>query len=364
MSSRSSFRLSAPSTPAAPGSGSRSRLWSRSGSSSSRSGSARAAAIGDSPAGAASTRLLVVVSRPVEDPATIVGDRQAVAGGSGSAADVLVLAPARIGFLDRWASDLEAARREAQQNLVITVASLAKAGVAAEARVGDEDLVQAVEDTMQSFAATEVILITAGADSDPAAATAAAELESRLRARFRRLASTIQQLAEAQRRAGRHHEVVVAVQEPGAGEIADRPLDRVALAESRPARRRSRGPVRRRSPGSGGDRTAAPGPRTRWRRRSRWSSGCPRSLPCRSPWAAKSLRLPGLSPRPRPPAVVQTEHLKRPRRLDRGAVEVLHRAPHRIGEDEGDGGAVGELADVVADVAERLVRARPRACVG
>lgn len=144
-------------------------------------------AIGDSPAGAASTRLLVVVSRPVEDLATISEIAKAVAGGSGSAADVLVLAPARIGFLDRWASDLEAARHEAQQNLVITVASLAKAGVAAEARVGDEDLVQAVEDTMQSFAATEVILITAGADRDPAAATAAAELESRLRARFRRL---------------------------------------------------------------------------------------------------------------------------------------------------------------------------------
>lgn len=131
-------------------------------------------------------RVLVVVSRPVEDPGAI---RKIVATvGTGSEdGDVLVLAPARISFLDRWASDLESARREAQRNLVITVASLAKAGVAAQARVGDEDLVQAVEDTLQSFAATDVILVSAGDEEDPGAASAAAELKSRLRARFQQL---------------------------------------------------------------------------------------------------------------------------------------------------------------------------------
>lgn len=128
-------------------------------------------------------RVLVVVSRPVEDPEVI---RRIVAtvGPEAADGDVLVLAPARIGFFDRWASDLEAARGEAQRNLVITVASLAKAGVAAQARVGDEDLVQAVEDTLRGFAATDVILVSAGDDEDPAAA---AELKSRLRARFQRL---------------------------------------------------------------------------------------------------------------------------------------------------------------------------------
>ncbi len=65
-------------------------------------------------------------------------------------ADVLVLAPARIGFLDRWASDVEGARRGAQQTLVATVAALAKAGIAAEARVGDEDVLQAIEDQLQT----------------------------------------------------------------------------------------------------------------------------------------------------------------------------------------------------------------------
>jgi len=140
-------------------------------------------ALGESPPASGERRLLLVVSRPVEDPKAIREIAAVAAGGEGEAR-VLVLAPARIGFLDRWASDLEGARREAQQSLVITVASLAKAGVVAEARVGDEDLVQAVEDQLGSFAATEVIL-AAGDDED--AAAAAAELAARLRPGFRRL---------------------------------------------------------------------------------------------------------------------------------------------------------------------------------
>ena len=135
-------------------------------------------------------RLLVVVSRAVEDPETIRAILAEVEDGEGTAAEppeVLVLAPAQIGFLDRWASDLEPARREAQRRLVVTVASLAKAGIEAEARVGDEDLVQAVEDQVQSFAATAVILVTGSPDDDPAGEAAAAELDSRLRVEFRRL---------------------------------------------------------------------------------------------------------------------------------------------------------------------------------
>jgi hypothetical protein len=132
--------------------------------------------------------LLVVVSRPVEDATAVraIADR-AVARGGEAAADVLVLAPARIGFLDRWTSDLEPARQAAQRNLVISVAALAKVGVAAEARVGDEDLVQAVEDQLRSFPATEVVLATGEAGTDPAGDAAAAELESRLRAGFSRV---------------------------------------------------------------------------------------------------------------------------------------------------------------------------------
>jgi hypothetical protein len=141
-----------------------------------------------SPAVGAKRRILVVVSCAVEEPAAvreIAAEVEGAGDDGGEAAEVLVLSPARVGFLARWASDLEGARREAQRKLVITVASLAKAGIAAEARVGDEDLVQAVEDQLQSFAATAVILVTASSVEDPAAAAAAAELEGRLRPGFR-----------------------------------------------------------------------------------------------------------------------------------------------------------------------------------
>jgi hypothetical protein len=97
--------------------------------------------------------------------------------------DVRVLAPARIRFLDRWASNIEPAREAAQKNLVATVAALAKAGVKAEARVGDEDVVQAVEDQLQTYPATEVVLVSGG-ETVEADRAASAELGRRLDAEF------------------------------------------------------------------------------------------------------------------------------------------------------------------------------------
>ncbi len=144
-------------------------------------------AIGEAPSHGGPRRVLVVLSRPAEDPRVVQEIVATVATGDRPPAETLVLSPARLGFLDRWASDLEGARREAQRRLVVTVASLAKAGIVAEARVGDEDLVQAVEDQLQSFAATEVILVGGGAGEDPPGEAAALELESRLRPGFRHL---------------------------------------------------------------------------------------------------------------------------------------------------------------------------------
>jgi hypothetical protein len=131
--------------------------------------------------------LLVVVTCPVEEPGAVAEIARAARRGSEEGADVLVLAPARIGFLDRWASDVEGARRRAQESLVATVAALAKAGVAAEARVGDEDVVQAVEDQLQSYPASEVLLVGDGAEDGESAGAAAEELASRLQPAFRRI---------------------------------------------------------------------------------------------------------------------------------------------------------------------------------
>ncbi|HEX5930020.1 MAG TPA: hypothetical protein VFY48_11585 [Solirubrobacterales bacterium] len=143
-------------------------------------------AIGAEVSGPQRCRFLIAIATPLEDPATIQ-EIAAMVGRSAGGAEVLVLSPARIGFLDRWASDVEGARREAQRRLVITVAALARAGVSAEARVGDEDLVQAVEDQLESFAATTVVLVTGSPEEDEAGEVAAGELAKRLRAEFRRL---------------------------------------------------------------------------------------------------------------------------------------------------------------------------------
>lgn len=132
--------------------------------------------------------LLVVISRAVDDPDAVHAiAREAWGEGADGVAEVLVLAPARTRFLDRWASDVEGARRRAQRNLVITVASLAKADVTAQARVGDEELVQAVEDQLRTFPATDVMLVTGDAAADPAGLDAARELSARLRPAFRHI---------------------------------------------------------------------------------------------------------------------------------------------------------------------------------
>ena len=126
--------------------------------------------------------VLIVAADGVEEPGDVAEITRAagIHGDDGEEEEVRVLVPARISFLDRWASDVEDARHRAQQRLVMTVAALAKAGVAAEARVGDEDIVQAVEDQLQSYPATEVVLVSAGGDAEEAAS----ELRSRLRAEF------------------------------------------------------------------------------------------------------------------------------------------------------------------------------------
>jgi hypothetical protein len=139
--------------------------------------------IESAPAEDARRHVLLVSTLAVEDPAAVAEiSRAAELGTVPGDVDVLVLAPARIRFLDRWASDVQPAREAAQRNLVATVAALAKAGVEAEARVGDEDVVQAVEDQLQTYPATEVVLVSRGGGE--ADEEASAELSERLAAGF------------------------------------------------------------------------------------------------------------------------------------------------------------------------------------
>jgi hypothetical protein len=133
-------------------------------------------------------RILVVLSVPVDEPAAVEEiAREVGMDNDGADAEVVVLAPARSSFLDRWASDVRKSREVAQRDLVITIASLAKADVDAQASVGDADLVQATEDRLRDFPADEVILTTGTPERDPDGVAAAEQLRERLPIPFRRV---------------------------------------------------------------------------------------------------------------------------------------------------------------------------------
>ena len=124
--------------------------------------------------------VLVVAGAAIEEPRTAQQVAERVQEDGGEDVDVLVLAPAETGFLDRWASDVRRARHDAQSRLVLSVAALARAHLEAHGRVGDADLLQATEDTLREFPADEVILVTGPEDRDPAGARAAEQLRRRL----------------------------------------------------------------------------------------------------------------------------------------------------------------------------------------
>ena len=111
-------------------------------------------------------RVLVVAPRALEHPealaelARIAADGQRARGGeSDGEPQVLVLAPARSSALARWASDVGAARSTAAHALAVSLASLAAAGLDGAGRIGDGDVVKAIEDELRSFAADEVAIL-------------------------------------------------------------------------------------------------------------------------------------------------------------------------------------------------------------
>jgi len=106
--------------------------------------------------------ILVVATVSVEGDAAVDAIRAALGEPDEAASEVLVLAPALNSRLSHWASDLGRARVEAQERLAVSVAELAKAGVGARGVVGDSDSIQAVEDTLRSFPAREVVFVTDG----------------------------------------------------------------------------------------------------------------------------------------------------------------------------------------------------------
>jgi hypothetical protein len=105
--------------------------------------------------------VLVVLCAPLEKVTTIEAAVAVLRPGSADVfePEALLLAPSRSRFLDRWAGDLGPGRERAQRSLVLSAAALASAGISASTRLGDEDIVQTIEDELRTFPASEVLLV-------------------------------------------------------------------------------------------------------------------------------------------------------------------------------------------------------------
>lgn len=101
-------------------------------------------------------RILVVANE------TVIGDvlRDAIESLATADAEVLAVAPALNSRIAHWASSDDEARRAAELRLAHCVNMLAGAGVRVEGCVGDADPLQAVEDTLRSFPADQIIVAT------------------------------------------------------------------------------------------------------------------------------------------------------------------------------------------------------------
>lgn len=75
-------------------------------------------------------------------------------------AEVLVVTPALNSRIRHWTSDEDAARQAAQARLDESLAALAADDVNARGTVGDDDPMQAIEDSLRMFAAAEIVIST------------------------------------------------------------------------------------------------------------------------------------------------------------------------------------------------------------
>jgi hypothetical protein len=101
-------------------------------------------------------RILVVANETCAGRALIEELRGRVGPGS----DVLVVAPALNSRLRHIFADIDAAYAAAEERLAESIAALRAIGVTAAGAVGDSDPVQAIEDALVEFEATEIVIST------------------------------------------------------------------------------------------------------------------------------------------------------------------------------------------------------------
>jgi hypothetical protein len=95
--------------------------------------------------------------------------------------EVLVVAPALNSRLRHWMSDVDAARRGAEERLEASLKRLKAAGIVAHGQIGDGDPLQAIADALSVFRADEIIIAT---HPEERSHWLARDLVGRARARF------------------------------------------------------------------------------------------------------------------------------------------------------------------------------------
>jgi len=101
-------------------------------------------------------RILVVANETCAGRALLDELRGRVRPGS----EVLVVAPALNSRLRHILADTDAAYAAAEERLAESIEALRAAGITASGAVGDSDPVQAIEDALVEFEATEIVIST------------------------------------------------------------------------------------------------------------------------------------------------------------------------------------------------------------
>ena len=101
-------------------------------------------------------RILVVANETCAGRALL----EELRGRVGPESDVLVVAPALNSRLRHVFADTDGAYAAAEERLAESVEALRAAGIGADGAVGDSDPVQAIEDALAEFEATEIVIST------------------------------------------------------------------------------------------------------------------------------------------------------------------------------------------------------------
>jgi hypothetical protein len=102
-------------------------------------------------------RILVVANETVAGRAL---REEVVRRARDTAAEVLVVSPALNSRIRHWTSDEDEARAAAQDRLDESLVALGADGVDARGQVGEDDPIQAIEDSLRVFGANEIVIST------------------------------------------------------------------------------------------------------------------------------------------------------------------------------------------------------------